>query len=67
LIVVPRPLLRLLGRGAQTDSRGATCCLSQLIDRGAQADDLGAATLSQQDKNKSADVQRSRVNITGCT
>jgi hypothetical protein len=67
LIVVPRPLSRLLGLGAQTDARGATRCLSQLLDRGAQAVDLGAATLSQQDKNKSADVQRNRVNITGCT
>jgi hypothetical protein len=32
-------------------------------NRGAQAAARGAATLSQQDKKNSADVQRNRVNI----
>jgi hypothetical protein len=54
LIVVPRPLPR---------------CASQELYRGAQVAAPGAATLSQQEKNNSAESQRSRVNITGfiCT
>jgi len=39
--------------------------LSQVIDRGAQAVSRGAATLSQQEKYNSADVQRRKVTITG--
>jgi hypothetical protein len=37
---------------------------SQVLDRGAQAVARGAATLSQQQKNYSADMQRIRVNNT---
>jgi hypothetical protein len=37
----------------------------QVLDRGAQAIARGAATLSHQEKNNSANVQRNRVNITG--
>jgi hypothetical protein len=40
-------------------------CASQLLDRDAQATALGAATLSQQEKKDSADVQRNGVIITG--
>jgi hypothetical protein len=69
----------VLGRGAQTDTRGA----AQVLDRGVQAvargalsfllQELGrdaqavvrdASTLSQQDNNSSVYVQQSRVNIT---
>jgi hypothetical protein len=39
--------------------------VSQVLGRGAQAAARGAATLSQQEKSNSADVQQSRVNITG--
>jgi hypothetical protein len=56
-------------RGAQGVARGATYCLSQELDRCAKAVAPGAATLPQQEKSNSADVQRSRINITGfiCT
>jgi hypothetical protein len=37
----------------------------QILHRGAQAVACGAATLSQQEKNKPAEVQRSIKNITG--
>jgi hypothetical protein len=51
LIVVPRPMPAPL------------VFLFQVLDRGAQVVDA-AATLSQQEKNISADVQRKRVNFT---
>jgi hypothetical protein len=38
--------------------------LLQVLDRGAQVDANGEATLPQQEKNNSADVQWSRVNFT---
>jgi hypothetical protein len=61
LIVVPRPLPRfawqVLGRGAQSDARGA----AQVPGRGAQAVALDAETLLQQEKSNSADAQRSIV------
>jgi hypothetical protein len=38
--------------------------MSQVLDRGAQAVARGAGALSQQEKNNSADVHRSKVNIT---
>jgi len=43
--------------------------VSQALDRGAQAVARGAATLTQQEKNNSAGVQRNMVNNTGfiCT
>jgi hypothetical protein len=43
--------------------------LSDVLFRGAQAAARGDAALPQQEKNKSADVQRNRENITGfiCT
>jgi hypothetical protein len=60
LIVVPKLLSRctsqVLDRGAQI--------AAQLLGRSAQAVARGAATLSQQERNNSADSQRSRVNIT---
>jgi hypothetical protein len=37
--------------------------LLQVLDRGAQVVAIGAATLAQQEKNNSVDVQRSRVNF----
>jgi hypothetical protein len=37
--------------------------LSRDLDRGAQVAARGAATLSQQEKNNSADLQRSRANM----
>jgi hypothetical protein len=55
-IVVPRPL-----------HRGAAHIASQLPDRGAQATSPGAATLPQQEKKNSADVQRDRASIIGFT
>jgi hypothetical protein len=58
-------LSQVLDRGAQAVARGAARCASQVLDRGAKAVARGAATLPQQEKNKSADVQRNRVNITG--
>jgi hypothetical protein len=58
-------VLQVLDRGAQAVARGAARCASQVLGRGAQAFDLNAATLSQQEMNNSADVQRSRVTITG--
>jgi alkyl sulfatase BDS1-like metallo-beta-lactamase superfamily hydrolase len=81
---LPRCASQVLDRGAQTDfngaaqvldrsaqavARGAARCASQVLDRGVQADARGAAAHSQQEKNNSADVQQSRVNITGfiCT
>jgi hypothetical protein len=44
-------------------------CFSQVLDRCAQTAVRGAATLPQQEKSNSADVQLNRVNITGfnCT
>jgi hypothetical protein len=58
-------LSQVLDRDAKAVARGAARCLSQVLDRGAQADACGAATLPQQEKNNSADVHRSRINITG--
>jgi hypothetical protein len=40
--------------------------LPQVLYRGARAASRGASTLPQQEKHNSADVQRIRVNITGC-
>jgi hypothetical protein len=56
LIVVPKPLPCLLGRGAQAVARGATRFAPQVLDRGAQAVARGAATLSQPEKKSSAGV-----------
>jgi hypothetical protein len=58
-----RVAAQVLDRGAQAAARGAACYALQVLVRGAVA--RGAATLLQQEKNNSADVQRSRVNITG--
>jgi hypothetical protein len=58
-----RGAAQVLGRGAQAVARGAARCASQVLGRGAQAFARGAATLPQQEKNNSADVQRSKVNI----
>jgi hypothetical protein len=67
LIVVPMPLARrvsqVLDRGAQAAARVSSRCASQVLDRGAQGLAHGAATLPQQEKNNSADVQRNRANI----
>jgi hypothetical protein len=38
--------------------------LSQVLGRGAQVVARGAATLSQQEKSNSADVQQNRVSLT---
>jgi hypothetical protein len=66
---VARGAAQVLDRGAQAAARGAARCASQVLDRGAQAAVRGAAALSQQEKNKFADEQRTYVNITGliCT
>jgi hypothetical protein len=50
-------------------ARAAARCASQVLDLGAQAVARGAAKLLQQDKKKSSDLQRSRINKTGfiCT
>jgi len=48
----------------QADARGDARCASQVLDRGAQFVARGAATLSQQEKNNSVDLQRSRANFT---
>jgi hypothetical protein len=50
---------------AQAVARGDTCCASQVLDHGALAIARRAATLSQQEKNNSLYMQRSRENITG--
>jgi uncharacterized protein YoxC len=69
LIVVLKPLPRclsqVLDRGVKAVARGAARCTSQALDRGAQAVAPGAAAMSQQEKNNSVYVQRSRVSITG--
>jgi hypothetical protein len=64
-----RGAAQILDRGAQAAARGAARCASQVLHRGARAAARGAATLPQQEKNNSADVQRSSINITGfiCT
>jgi len=49
-----------IDRGAQAVARGGARGASQVLYRRAQAVARGAATLSQQEKNNSADVQRSR-------
>ena len=78
MTVVPQAV----ARGAAGIARGAACCASkvlnrvaqanargaaQVLDRGAQAVARDAATLPQQEKNNSADMQRSRENINGFT
>jgi hypothetical protein len=55
-----RCALRVLHRGAEADARGAARSFSQVLDRGAKAV-AAAATLPQQEKNYSADVQRKRA------
>jgi hypothetical protein len=57
---------QVLERGAKAAARGAACCTPQVLDRGAQVDARGATTLPQQEKINSVNVQRRRVNITGC-
>jgi hypothetical protein len=56
-----RCLSQVLNRGAKTVSRGGARCATQILDRGAQAVARDAATLSQQEKNNSADVKRNRA------
>jgi hypothetical protein len=56
---------QVLDRCAQAVACGPARCASQVRDRGVQAKARGAATLMQHEKNSWADVQRSRVNITG--
>jgi hypothetical protein len=46
-------------------ARGTARCASQVLGRGAQAIARGAATLPQQEKNNSADVQKNREKNTG--
>jgi hypothetical protein len=58
-------LPQVLGHSALAVARSAARCASQVLDRGAQAVAHDTATFSQQAKNNSAGVQRSRVNITG--
>jgi hypothetical protein len=60
-----RCLSKVLDLGTYTVSRGAAPCASQVLGRGARAVARGAAAQSQQEKNNSVDVQRSRVNYTG--
>jgi hypothetical protein len=64
-----RCLSQVLHRGAQAAARGGVRCASQVIDRGTQAAARSTATLPQQEKSNSADLQRSRVNMNGfiCT
>jgi hypothetical protein len=61
--------LAVLDREAQAVASGAARCLSQVLDIGTHAAGRVTATLSQQEKNNSADLQRKRVNISGfiCT
>jgi hypothetical protein len=59
-----RCLSQVLDRGAQAVARGAVHCAPQVLGRGAQAAARDAATLPQQKKSNSADVQQNRVNIT---
>jgi hypothetical protein len=68
-LIILRCLSKVLDHCAQAITRDAAHCASQVRDRGVQAAALGAATLMQQEKNNSADVQRSRVHISGfiCT
>jgi hypothetical protein len=77
---VARGAAQVLERGAQAVARGGARCTSQVfdlvaqaaargclllvLDRDAQIVARGAATLSQQEKKNSADVQRSRMNST---
>jgi hypothetical protein len=58
-------LSQVLDRGAQAASRGAARYAPQVLESCVQFVARGDATQSQQEKNNSADVQRSRVNITG--
>jgi hypothetical protein len=56
-------LSQVLDRGANAVARGIARCALQVLYRGIQAVARGAATLSQQEKNNSADVQRNGVNV----
>jgi hypothetical protein len=58
-----RCLSQVFDPGAQAVARGAARCLLQVLDRDAQVVARGAATLPQQEKNKSEDLLRSRVNF----
>ena len=53
----------VLDRGAQAVARGGAHCASLVLDRGVQVVAV-AATLSQQEKSNSPDVQRKRANFT---
>jgi RES domain-containing protein len=59
--------LTALDRKAQAFASGAARCLSQVLDIGTHAAGRVTATLSQQEKNNTADLQRNRVNISGFT
>jgi hypothetical protein len=76
---VPRCALQVLGRGTQASTRGSAQVLDRCVqaaargaarslprvpDFRAHAVARGAATSSQQEKNNSADIQRSTVNVT---
>jgi hypothetical protein len=61
--VVARGTAQVVERGAQAAARGGARCFSKIIERGAQAV-AAAATLSQQEKINSADVQRKNANCT---
>jgi hypothetical protein len=60
---------QVLGRGVQAVARDFARCVWQVLCRGAHTGSRCAATLSQQEKNNSADLQRRRVSIIGfiCT
>jgi hypothetical protein len=62
-------LSQVLGHGSKAVAHSAARCASQVLDRGAQVVAHCALSLSQQKKNNSEDLHRSRVNITGffCT
>ena len=58
---------RVLDRASEADARCATRCFSQVLDRGALAGARGAATLSQHEKNNSADVQWKSICLFVCS
>jgi hypothetical protein len=57
--------LEMLCRGATAAARSAARCAPQLLDRGAQAAARSIATLPLQEKNTTAYVRRSTLNIAG--
>jgi hypothetical protein len=62
-------LSQVLDHGAQAVARGTARCASRVLGHGAQTVARSAATLSQQEKANSENVQRSRLYFTGliCT